>query len=134
MVELKSALGAKKLELQLLPGFATENAFLPSAVSQLYGSGKTLKPEKKKTEILTLNVRHSTRSAGKIRASAETLKRQNLELDNDVCDKETLGTMKTALVDALTLKQAIAKPELAVSCVKGLFCCWSTRNVSMRAS
>lgn len=56
----------------------------------------------------TLDVRDLMGNAVKVRAVFKTLRRQKVELENDVGDKGTLATMEMACVDALTYERSVS--------------------------
>lgn len=79
-------------------------------------------------------VRDLTRNVEKIRASAGTLRRRNVDLQNDVCYKKVLTTIETARVIALTRELVSVKSKLDEDCLENESFCWSALSATKGTS
>lgn len=96
VAELESALEAKELVLQMLPGLFSENSTIRAMASRLRASLKTLGHERREIVMLTQDVRCLTLRSKKISADAENLRKWNIELADEF--RERIRVLRWSLL------------------------------------
>lgn len=108
----------KELELQTLPGLAAENATLLLDVSRLKNPVKTLSRKSDLVFPLVDEVRDLRMSAEFLRANAEAVKQQNIELEGEVLLAKDCPMVDPVRERTLLITLQSVKSKLAASRVK----------------
>lgn len=100
-----------------MPGLFVESSTLHKEASKLRDSVEMLGQEKREIAMLTQDARDMAAHSRKIRADAETLRKQHMEMVGKVWEKVAQDTVDSAWLKAATDKLASVRLKLAASCV-----------------
>lgn len=85
----------------MLPGLTAENSTLRTVIGRLRDSAQTPSQERRNVVMVTQDVRDLAAHSKKIRASAEVMRKQNIELAGEAPGKVAQATVESARSRAL---------------------------------
>lgn len=116
---LEKLLDMNELELQTMPGLASETSTLCATVIRSWLSVGTGGGNRRKIVRLNPGVQHLTSHSEKIRTDAGNQGKRNIHLTGEVQKSNARATVQSVWGRAVTEELASVEPRLDASCVEG---------------